>query len=99
MINIRDLYRCQYTIQILCELLYRTHLYQIFSYVKNEACNTKNQVYGMLLYAATDDGMILDHKYQMSGNQIWVKTLDLYREFKDISHDLKQIVRDHFGEQ
>ena len=25
MINIRDLSRCQYTIQILCELLYRTH--------------------------------------------------------------------------
>ena len=53
----------------------------------------------MLLYAATDDGMILDHKYQMSGNQISVKTIDLYREFKDISQDLKQIVRDHFGEQ
>lgn len=34
----------------------------------------------MPLYAATDDGMILDHKYQMSGNQIWVKTLDLYRK-------------------
>lgn len=79
--------------------LHSHNLYQIFSYVKNEACNTTNQVYGMLLYAATDDGMMLNHKYQMSGNQIWVKTLDLYREFKDISQDLKQIVRDHFGEQ
>ena len=79
--------------------LHSHNLYQIFSYVKNEACNTTNQVYGMLLYAATDDGMMLNHKYQMSGNQIWVKTLDLYREFKDISQDLKQIVRDQFGEQ
>lgn len=79
--------------------LHSHNLYQIFSYVKNEACNTKNQVYGMLLYAATDDGMILDHKYKMSGNQILVKTLDLYQEFKDISHDLKQIVREYFGEQ
>ena len=79
--------------------LHSHNLYQIFSYVKNEACNTTNQVYGMLLYAATDDGIILDHKYQMSGNQIWVKTLDLFRDFKDISKDLKQILKDHFEEQ
>ena len=78
--------------------LHSNNLYQIFSYVKNEACNTTNHVYGMLLYAATDDGIMLNHKYQMSGNQIWVKTLDLYRDFKDISQDLKQIVIDHFGE-
>lgn len=82
--------------------LHSHNLYQIFTYVKNEALNTGNivngnNVFGMLLYAATDDGVILDHKYQMSGNQIWVKTLDLYREFKEIANDLMRIKDEHFG--
>ena len=51
----------------------------------------------MITYNAAYVGMMLNHKYQMSGNQIWVKTIDLYRKFKDISQDLKQIVRNHFG--
>ena len=39
----------------------------------------------------------VNHVYQMSGNQISVKTLDLNQEFSDIQNQLNKIVKDHFG--
>ena len=75
------------------------NLYQIFTYVKNkdaEFGDKPHKVSGMLLYAATDEAVQPDNVYQMSGNQISVKTLDLNREFKDIAAQLDIIVKEHF---
>ena len=38
----------------------------------------------MLLYAKTDEQIIPDNEYHMSGNKISVKTLDLNLDFSDI---------------
>lgn len=75
------------------------NLYQIFTYVKNkeeELKNSPHRVSGMLLYAKTDEGIQPDQIYQMSGNQIAVKTLDLNCEFKQISKQLNTIAEDYF---
>lgn len=58
---------------------------------------TGYKVSGMLLYAKTNEELVPDNVYQMSRNQISVKTLDLNQEFSEIEKQLKQIVKDHFG--
>ena len=76
------------------------NLYQIFTYVKNYAYSfsgNKNQVSGMLLYAKTDEELRPDNVYQMHGNQISVKTLDLNREFGELKQQLDRIVESHFA--
>lgn len=76
------------------------NLYQIFTYVKNKSAEfgeRPHKVSGMLLYAATDEAVQPDNTYQMSGNRISVKTLDLNREFSEIAAQLNKIVDDHFG--
>ena len=80
--------------------LHSANLYQIFTYVKNEAAKPGNQqkkVSGMLLYAATDEAIQPDHSYQMSGNRISVKTLDLNKDFSEIAAQLNAIAEDHFS--
>ena len=81
--------------------LHSANLYQIFTYVKNkeaELSNVPHKVSGMLLYAKTDELVQPDdNTYQMSGNQISVKTLDLNCDFAHITEQLNQIVKDHFG--
>lgn len=82
------------------QTLHSGNLYQIFTYVKNKEAQlsgTGYKVSGMLLYAKTDEELVPDNIYQMSGNQISVKTLDLNHEFSEIEGQLKQIVKDHFG--
>lgn len=80
--------------------LHSSNLYQIFTYVKNkdaEYGNLPHEVSGMLLYAATDEAIQPDNVYQMSGNRISVKTLDLNCEFTQIAAQLNAIVDDYFG--
>ena len=80
--------------------LHSNNLYQIFTYVKNkdkEFGEEPHMVSGMLLYARTDETIQPDNVYQMSGNQISVKTLDLNREFTDIAAQLNAIVDEHFN--
>lgn len=75
------------------------NLYQIFTYVKNkdaEFGDEPHTVSGMLLYAATDDAIQPDNSYQMSGNKISVKTLDLNRNFSEIAKQLNAIVEEYF---
>ena len=50
----------------------------------------------MLLYAATDEAIQPDNSYQMSGNKISVKTLDLNRDFSEIAAQLNAVVSEHF---
>ena len=72
------------------------NLYQIFSYVKNLAFTSDKKISGMLLYARTDDKIQPDHVYKMSGNKIGVKTLDLNKNFSEISAQLDEIVEKIF---
>lgn len=75
------------------------NLYQIFTYVKNkdaEYRNEKHNVSGMLLYASTDEAFQPDNSYQMSGNKISIKTLDLNREFSEIAGQLNAIAYEYF---
>jgi len=73
------------------QTLHSGNLYQIFTYVKNWNAAPDETVSGMLLYAHTDDAIQPDNDYQMSGNQISVKTLDLNCDFSLISAQLDAI--------
>lgn len=79
--------------------LHSNNMYQIFTYVKN--CDyvfgeEDHKVSGMLLYAKTEEGIQPDNIYQMHGNQITVKTLDLNQKFDIIAKQLDNIVKSHF---
>ena len=70
--------------------LHSNNLYQIFTYVKNKA--TKGgEVSGMLLYAKTNEKIHPNNEYQMSGNKIIVRTLDLNCDFEVIASQLNKI--------
>ncbi len=82
--------------------LHSNNLYQIFTYVKNkdyEFGYNPREVSGMLLYAKTDEEIQPNNVYQMSGNKISVKTLDLNCDFNMIKEQLDAIAFEHFGEQ
>ena len=78
--------------------LHSGNLYQIFTYVKNkevELFGRPHDVSGMLLYAKTDEEIIPDREYHMSGNKIAVRTLDLDQDFSKIKMQLDRIVTDY----
>ena len=80
--------------------IHSSNLYQIFTYVKNKDMEFGVQphtVSGMLLYAATDEEIQPDNSYQMSGNKISVRTLNLNRNFSEIAAQLNAIVDEHFS--
>ncbi|WP_297157077.1 5-methylcytosine-specific restriction endonuclease system specificity protein McrC [uncultured Ellagibacter sp.] len=82
--------------------IHSSNLYQIFAYVKNKeaelaAAGADHEVSGMLLYAKTDEDVQPDGTYQMSGNRISVKTLDLNQPFDVICSQLDAIAEAHFG--
>lgn len=51
----------------------------------------EKDVSGMLLYARTDEEVLPDNTYKMSGNTISVKTLDLNQDFELIKGQLDEI--------
>lgn len=71
--------------------LHSGNLYQIFTYVKNQDVNQTGNVAGILLYAKTDEDITPDCMFNMGGNRIGAKTLDLNREFKRIAEQLDEI--------
>lgn len=76
--------------------LHSNNLYQIFTYVKNkefELRNYEHTVSRMLLYAQTDEDIIPNNTYHMSGNQISVLALDLNQDFSKISRTLDDIAK------
>lgn len=80
--------------------IHSSNLYQIFTYVKNkdsELGKKPHVVSGLILYAKTEEEIQPDNSYQMSGNRISVRTLDLNREFSEIAKQLNNIVEEHFG--
>ena len=81
--------------------LHSGNLYQVFTYVKNkeaELAEQPHKVAGMLLYARTDEEIYLEKEYRMSGNQIWVRTLNLDGDFDMIKKQLNEIAEKFFGE-
>ena len=79
--------------------IHSANLYQIFTYVKNkevELSDKPHAVSGMLLYAKTDEMVFPDHTYQMSGNTISVKMLDLGCDFEKIAGQLDAIAEEYF---
>ena len=75
------------------------NLYQIFTYVKNKDFELREKNYevsGMLLYARTNQSIQPDSDYVMSGNRIYVKTLDLNQDFTLIKKQLDHIVFKYF---
>lgn len=82
--------------------LHSNNMYQIFTYVKNrdyEFGDKEHKVSGMLLYAKTEEEIQPDNVYQMHGNQISVRTLDLNLPFTEIAGQLNSIVELHFDLQ
>lgn len=76
------------------------NLYQIFTYVKNkeaELTGQPHEVAGMLLYARTDEEIYPEIEYQMSGNHIGVRTLNLNGDFNMIKYQLDEIAKKFFG--
>lgn len=93
----------QHTMQTFFDVptIHSDNLYQIFTYVKNKEValqDTPHEVSVMVLYAKTDEEVYPDNEYQMSGNRIMVKTLDLNREFGEIRRALDEIVKQVFGQ-
>ena len=79
--------------------LHSNNMYQIFTYVKNrdyEFGEDEHNVSGMRLYAKTEEEIQPDNVYQMHGNKITVRTLDLNLPFSDIAEQLDDIAKDHF---
>lgn len=76
--------------------LHSSNLYQIFAYVKNKDVGNTGNVSGMLLYAKTDEVVFPHSVFQMSGNKISVRSLDLDYDFVQITGQLNNIVKEHF---
>lgn len=78
------------------------HIYQIFTYVKNKEAELRDilghRVSGMLLYAKTDEALQPNHTYQMQGNQITIRSLDLNCDFSKIREQLDSIASEYFFE-
>lgn len=78
------------------DTLHSANLYQIFTYVKNRDRENTGNVAGVLLYAKTDEVVIPDdHMYNMAGNRIGAKTLDLNQEFGEITKQLDKLVEEY----
>ena len=73
------------------------NLYQIFTYVKNYDKEDSGNVAGMLLYAKTDEEITPDCMFNIGGNQIGAKTLDLNQEFSVIADQLDKLAWEYFG--
>jgi len=79
--------------------LHSGNLYQVFTYVKNMQESLPADappVSGMLMYARTDEAVLPDGDYLMSGNPISIRSLDLSREFEDVRQQLDAVAEEWF---
>lgn len=67
------------------------NLYQMFTYVKNKDRTGSGNVSGLIFYAKTDEEIAPDQDYQMGGNRMVVRTLDLGAEWAGIVEELDRI--------
>lgn len=76
--------------------VHSSNLYQIFTYVKKQEAAQDGPVSGMLLYAKTEEAIVPDFTFGITGNRISVKTLDLNKPFALIARQLDDIAKAHF---
>lgn len=76
--------------------LHSGNVYQIFTYVKNQDKDHTGNVAGLLLYAKTDEDIAPDYMFNMGGNRIGAKTLDLNKEFPLIAAQLDKLAENFF---
>lgn len=67
------------------------NLYQIFTYVKNKDSAATGNVAGILLYAKTDEAITPDNDFSIGGNRISLKTMDLSRDWSEITKQLESL--------
>lgn len=77
--------------------LHSSNLYQIYTYVKNQDKNNTGNVSGILVYAKTEEAITPDCIFNIGGNQIGARTLDLNCDFKLITAQLDSIAEKFFG--
>lgn len=76
----------------------REKLYKLVSSLVRAYAEAKDHtVSGMLLYTKTDEEIYPNNVYQMSGNQIMVRALDLNLPFTEIAKQLNTIAKVHFN--
>lgn len=75
--------------------LHSANIYQIFTYVKNQDRENTGNVAGVLLYAKTDEEITPNCMFNMAGNWIGAKTLDLNQDFRKIAGQLDKLVEEH----
>ena len=70
------------------------NLYQLFAYVKNQEGSGpfSMQCDGILLYPAVDRGYNLS--YKIDGHKIFIRTINLNQDWRDIEKDLLAIVKE-----
>lgn len=76
--------------------LHSANIYQIFTYVKNQDKDNTGNVAGLLLYAKTDEAITPDCAFNMGGNWIGARTVDLNTEFTNIARQLDRVVEEYF---
>lgn len=68
-----------------------SHLYQIFTYVKNSDKGSTGNLAGVFLYAKTEEDVRANDDFNMSGNRISLKTLDLNKGWNIITEQLEAL--------
>ena len=68
-----------------------SHIYQIYSYVKNSDKEATGNVAGVVLYAKTDEDITPDADWVIGGNRISLKTLDLNQDWTAITDQLDKL--------
>lgn len=71
--------------------LISANLYQMYTYVKNKDQKSSGDVSGLILYAKTDEEISPNQDYQMGGNRMIVRTLDLGTNWDEIVEELNRI--------
>lgn len=74
------------------ERVHSTNLYQLFSYIKQQECDTPKtkKVKGILLYPNIKKELNLHYKFEE--HELWVKTVDLSKDWHEIHSRLLEIV-------
>lgn len=81
------------------EKLISDNLYQIFAYVKNKASLTDKIVCGLVLYGKVGNVDDVLGDYNMKGNKISFRTIDLNQDFENICLYLDNIVKEFIGNE
>lgn len=72
--------------------LHSGNMYQMFTYVKNQDKYNTGNVSGMILYAKTEEEVTPNCVFNIGGNLIGAKTIDLNKSFESITMQLDDIV-------